>query len=471
MSTTTASDASSRVAGDVHAAWALAGGALALRRRGLDDGVRHSATRAVVDWFAATVAGSALGPAVALRSALLADSGTGSRLVPDGTSTGRRAAALINGTASHTVEMDDIFRDGIYHPGSPTVAAALAVAEHRHASGAALLRAVTVGYEVGDRISAVVNPAHYRFWHTTGTIGTLGAAAAVADLLDLDEDGTAHALATATTMAAGLQQAFRSDSMSKPLHAGHAAEAGMLAALAAAHGFTGALDVLDGPVGFGAAMADHPDWAAAVAAMAGEPAITQATVKNHACCGHTFAAVDAALELRAQGLQAAEVAGITVETYTTATTVAGNPDPSTAFEAKFSTAYCVAAALVTGSVRLRTFEDAVLQDPDVRALTGRVALVADPAMDAAFPGRRSARVTVVCHDGRRLVAERHTRKGDPDDPLTDDELRHKFLDLTAAAMDRGAADRLHDALWSIGASADVTRLPLGAVAADGEGPR
>lgn len=465
MSITTTPDPSRR-SGDesFRAASALAGGALALRQRGLDATVRHSATRAVVDWFAATVAGSALRPATALRAALLADGGSASRLVPDGIPTGRRTAALVNGTASHTVEMDDIFRDGIYHPGSPTVAAALAVAEYRHASGAALLRAVTVGYEVGDRISAVINPAHYRFWHTTGTVGTLGAAAAVADLMELDEVRTAHALATATTMAAGLQQAFRSESMSKPLHAGHAAEAGMLAALAAAEGFTGALDVLDGPVGFGAAMADHPDWVAAVAAMDGEPAITQATVKNHACCGHTFAAVDAALELRAQGLRATDVSAITVETYTTATVVAGNPDPATAFEAKFSTAYCVAAALVTGSVRLHTFEDAVLSDPDVRALTARVTLVAAPAMDATFPSRRSARVTVVDHDGRRLVAERHTRKGDPDDPLTDDELQHKFLDLAATAMALDAAEQLHDALWIIDGLADVAQLPLGGAA-------
>ncbi|HVC42455.1 MAG TPA: MmgE/PrpD family protein [Candidatus Saccharimonadales bacterium] len=441
---------------------AFAEQALTMRRHGLDAAVRHAAARATVDWFAATVAGSVMPPALALSAALADESGGACRLVGDGRRTNCRTAALVNGTAAHSVEMDDIFREGIYHPGAPTIAAALAVAERQHASGEALLRAVTVGYEIGDRVAAAVNPAHYRYWHTTGTVGTLGAAAAVSELLQLDVERFAHAIATAATMAAGLQQAFRSDSMSKPLHAGHAAEAGVLAALAAAEGFTGALDILEGPVGFGVAMAGDPDWDAAIVAMCGEPAITQATVKNHACCGHTFAAVDAALELRARGVRAQDIAEITVETYTTATTVAGNTDPRTAFEAKFSTGYCVAAALLTGAVRLRTFEDSVLFDPAVRELTGRVTLVPDEGMEAAFPGQRAARVTVIEQSGVTHVAERRTRKGDPDDPLTDGELSDKFTDLASPVLGDPGADQLQAAVWHLADVVDVSTLPLAA---------
>jgi 2-methylcitrate dehydratase PrpD len=446
----------------VPAAAAIASRAGELRRRGLAPDESHAAVRAVVDWFGATVAGSGMAPALALRSALMDGASGESRLVPDGAAAGCRTAALVNATASHTVEMDDIFRDGIYHPGSPTVGAALAIADRLASSGRAFLRAVAVGYEVGDRISAAVNPAHYRYWHTTGTIGTLGAAAAAADLLGLDDLQFAHALATATTMAAGLQQAFRSDAMSKPLHAGHAAEAGTLAALVAGQGFTGALDVLDGPAGFGSAMAHDPGWSGVADAVGREPlGITQATVKNHACCGHTFAAVDAALELRGRGVRATEVEAVEVDTYTTATTVAGNPDPSTAFEAKFSVAYCVAAALQMGTVRLRTFEEPVLSDQDLRRLTSRVTLRADPAMDVGFPGRREARVTVRLRSGETVAAERLTRKGDPDDPLSDAELRDKFDDLTTGIMGVAGSSRLSEALWSLDALPNVRDLPLG----------
>ena len=105
--------------------------------------------------------------------------------------------------ASHTIEFDDIFRDAIYHPGVVTVPAALALAQSRGVSGAALLRAVIAGYEVGTRIGTAVVPAHYEFWHTTGTVGCFGAAAAASTVLRLDATGTAHALANAGTLAAG----------------------------------------------------------------------------------------------------------------------------------------------------------------------------------------------------------------------------------------------------------------------------
>jgi 2-methylcitrate dehydratase PrpD len=433
----------------------------------LDPDVVHAANRAVVDWFSATVAGSDMQPAVILRAALLEDREIGPcALVPGGQRTAARTAALINATASHTAELDDIYRDGLYHPGSPTVAAALAAAERVGASGPELLRAVAVGYEVGDRIAAAVQPAHYTYWHTTGTVGTIGAAAASAEVLGLDAEQFAHALATATTMAAGLQQAFRSDAMSKPLHAGHAAEAGLLAAMAAARGFTGALDVLDGEAGFGAAMASSPDWTEATADLGRPWGITQATVKNHSCCGHTFAAVDAALALRAQGLTPEDVAEVHVATYGTAIKVAGNPDPHTEFEAKFSTAYCVAAALALGSVRLRAFEEDRLRDPALRRLMDRTTLHVDPEFDAAFPKQRGARVTVVDRNGAEHVHIRPTRKGDPDDLLTDAELRDKLDDLTVPVLGQQEADALAARLWSLPEMDDVRSLT-----ASGDGER
>jgi 2-methylcitrate dehydratase PrpD len=259
-------------------------------------------------------------------------------------------------------------------------------------------------------------------------------------------------------MAAGLQQAFRSDAMSKPLHAGHAAEQGLLAAMVAARGFTGATDVLDGAAGFGAAMSADPDWAAAVADLGRPWCVTRATVKNHSCCGHTFAAVDAALALRAQGVRADDVAEIRVATYGTATKVAGNPDPRTAFEAKFSTAYCVAAALTLGGVRLGAFTDERLADPAIRRLVERTTLTVDPAFDATFPRQRAARVVVVDSGGGEHAYVRTTRKGDPDDPLTDAELREKFTDLVAPVLGGDRCTALGEALWGLAGLADVRML-------------
>src|SRR5437899_607752 len=253
----------------------FAGFAESFRTMPLAPRVLHHAKRAVIDWYAALLPGAVVPPATLLERALAEDLDRGESQLALGRHATVRAAALINGSAAHTVEVDDIFRDGIYHPGAPTIAAALALAQARGASGEAFFRAVIVGYEISTRIAAAMGRAHYKYWHNTGTIGCFGAAGAAAELLGLDAKRFAHALATAATFAAGLQQAFRMDSMSKPLHAGRAAEAGVTAALAAGEGVTGALDVLEGDAGFGRAMGAAPDWERAFATLGDDFHITR----------------------------------------------------------------------------------------------------------------------------------------------------------------------------------------------------
>src|SRR6185369_8850669 len=214
--------------------------------RALPPEVMHHAKRAVIDWFAALYPGTRASPAVNLVQAHKAELGVGRSSLPGfGTTAFPATAAWINGSAAHSVEFDDIFRDAVYHPGCPVIAAALALAEDRGRSGRELLNAITVGYEISTRIGTAVQPSHYTYFHTTGTVGVFGAAAAGAALLAPgDAKVMGHALATAGTFAAGLQQAFRSDAMTKPLHAGHAASVGVQSALAAASGVTGAVDIL-----------------------------------------------------------------------------------------------------------------------------------------------------------------------------------------------------------------------------------
>jgi 2-methylcitrate dehydratase PrpD len=411
-------------------------------QRTLPATVIHHAKRALLDWFAAMLPGSELAPATLLVAALEDEVGSGRAVVYAGSRRAPlRTAALINATAAHTIEFDDIFRDAIYHPGCPVIGAALAAAQARGADGMALLRAIVAGYEISTRIGVAVQPSHYKYWHTTGTVGTFGAAAAVASLYGLDAERTAHAIATSGTMAAALQQAFRSDSMSKPLHAGHAAEAGALAAMAAARGMTGALDVLEGAAGFGAAMSTGADWTKATADLGERYNIAAMTFKNHGCCGHSFAAIDAVLALRPQ-LDVAEIETIGVGTYRTSLDVTNRPMATTPFEGRFSTPFIVASALVHGSVRLNGFTPERLQDEAVQKLMQRVEMSVDPACDAAFPGHRAATVEITMKDGRRLRHHQPTRKGDPDAPLTDADLAAKFLELAIPPIGDAAAHRL-----------------------------
>jgi 2-methylcitrate dehydratase PrpD len=279
----------------MHATQVFARYATQFSRQPLSDEVLHHAKRAVIDWYASLFPGLATTPVRLLEDTLAEDLDRGRARLAQGRSATARAAALINGTAAHAAEVDDSFRDAMYHPGAATIAAALAAAHDSGAGGLQFLRGVVLGYEVSTRIGVVMGRPHYQFWHSTGTVGTFGAAAAAGGLLALDESAFAHALATAATLAAGLQQAFRMDAMGKPLHAGRAAEAGLLAAQLARRGLTGSLDVLEGDAGFGRAMSNGPDWSRVGATLGSDFHITRLTFKNHIGCGHTFAAIDGAL--------------------------------------------------------------------------------------------------------------------------------------------------------------------------------
>jgi 2-methylcitrate dehydratase PrpD len=435
----------------------------------LSDAVRHAAKRAIIDFFSVVLPGGTTPPATLLIQALDEQVGHGRAvLYPSAKRAPAPVAALINGTAAHSIEFDDIFRDATYHPGCPVIAAALALGQSRQVDGERFLRAVIVGYEVSTRIGAAMMPAHFKYWHSTGTVGCFGAAAAAATILGLDRAKFSHAMGTAGTFASGLQQAFRSASMTKPLHAGHAAETGAMAALAAAQGVTGVPDILEGEVGFGAAMSHDVDWATATRGLGRSYNIMRMTVKNHGCCGHSFAAIDGAQELqRRHGLAPEAIAAIRVGTYGLALKIAGSYTHATPFEGQFSLPYVVASALVHGTVRLDAFTQERLTCPRTQALIDKISVAVDPRFNATFPNQRAAAIEIDTVDGRTLRHEQTTRRGDPDSPLSDDELVGKFHELAGVAIGDGSR-ALIDALWSIDARPNLD-LPLGAGIAAAEG--
>lgn len=426
----------------------------------LPEATIHAAKRAVIDWFASALRGGLEPPATLLTEAF-SDATGAAILYPSGRSTDARTAALINGAASHTIEFDDIYRDGLYHPGAPVISAALALAQAKGLSGKGFLLSVIAGYEVSNRMAVCVNPAHYEYWHTTATIGTFGAAAGAAKVLGLDADRMAHAMANAGTMAAGLQQAFRGEAMAKPMHAAHAAEVGVTLALAAEQGVTGVLDILEGPRGFGAAMGNDPDWDAAADELDKSFTIERTTFKNHAACGHTHAAIDGVLALRAEhGLKPDDIARIRVGSFQKAQEICGNMNPQTIFEAKFSLAYCAAMAIREGRVRLDAFSSDLLEDQDLRDLIAKVEVSVDADIDAEFPLRRAAQVSIETTAGETFEHYSPTRKGDPDNPLSDDELADKFLEITNPVLGDDGAAAFLDQLWRLDETEDLCALPL-----------
>jgi 2-methylcitrate dehydratase PrpD len=226
--------------------------------------------------------------------------------------------------------------------------------------------------------------------------------------------------------------------------------------MAAMKGVTGALDILEGEVGFGNATSANPDWSKATRGLGADYHIVHVTFKNHGCCGHAFAAIDGVLHLqREHGFTHRDVKRIKLATYKAGLDIIDNPTPEGEYQAKFSIQYTVAHALVHGSVRLDAFLPDRLNDADVRATIRKIDCVADPELSKGYPGQRAARVDIELENGRKFAHFQPYRKGDPESPLTDAELNDKFTELAQPVLGQAAASALLAQLWDTDKRANV----------------
>jgi 2-methylcitrate dehydratase PrpD len=356
--------------------------------------------------------------------------------------TGRASAAgaaLANGVASHILELDDVHSGSTMHAAAPIIPAALAVAEREHVDGRAFLLAVVLGYEAALRVGEAVNPSHYRFWHPTGTAATFGAAAAAGSLLRLDAKQILDALGSAGTQAAGLWEFNADGAMSKHLHPGKAAFNGILAADFARLGFTGATHILEGERGFFRAMSTGYNANRITDGLGIHWKICENSYKLHACCGHTHTAIDAALDLRGQrswsrDAAQGQIAHIRIATYGPGYEIVKEPNPHTPYQAKFSIAYCVAAALLEGRVGLEQFSperfgQVGVVEQDLAALLARTEVVVDDEMTACYPLAWPARVTLHLKNGTDIEARADHPHGAPQNPVPTAVLEEKLRTL------------------------------------------
>jgi 2-methylcitrate dehydratase PrpD len=409
----------------------------------------------LLDWVGCAVAG-AKDADVGRVAALAAGEGEGPCRVVGGGRVGPQAAALANGPAGAILEMDDVDRRALLHPGPVVMPAALALAEHLDVTdGDALLDAVVRGYEAMIRIGRAAGLSHYRFFHPTGTLGGFGAAAAGASLMGLDGERTAWALGLAGQQGAGLWRARHEPGSVKTLHDGRAAANGVASALLARDGFRGPLRVLEGEQGLFPAMAPDADPEAVLAPAAGWR-IHEVSFKPHAACRHAHPAIDAALALRARidGLPDA----IRVETYRDSVLFCDKPTPTTVPEAKFSLQHSVAVALIHGDAGLDRFEPAALTDPEIAALRTRVSVAVADDLTAAYPARFGARL-IATAGGVEHRIEALDALGDPDNPLSPDAVRDKARALIAwGGMSPDAAEALIAAVEGLGVTTTVADL-------------
>jgi 2-methylcitrate dehydratase PrpD len=369
-------------------------------------------------------------------------------------------AALINATAAHALDFDDV--SGVFggHPSVPLVAPLFALAEERELSGADVVTAYVVGVETETRLARAVHMHHYdKGWHPTATLGVFGAAAATAHLLRLSAAETTTALGIAASFASGLKANF--GTMSKPLQVGQSARNGLMAALLAAGGYDanphaiehdqGFLSVFNGRGHF------HPermlaDW--------GTPLEVAATIsfKQFACCGSAQAAIVVALDLRAiHHIAPSEIARVDVRVPARGLRHTNRPDPRTSLDAKFSVQYAVARALADGTVKIGDFQGDAVLDPAVRRILDVTYAQAHPGMNEHGPGHWGAEVAVTLKNGRRYSRIIDEPAG-PRHALSAAARQEKFLMCAEGVLAADQAKRLYGQLLDLRAVTTIRAL-------------
>jgi len=362
-------------------------------------------------------------------------------------------AALINGSASHALDFDDVHLKMMGHPSVPVFPAILGLGEWKKASGKEFIAAFIAGFEAECRIASIVYPEHYLCgWHATGTLGHFGAAAGCANLLQLDSPQAINALGLAGTQAAGLKQVF--GTMGKPFHAGKAAMNGLLSALLAEQGFTCSPDMLEGEKGFSKVLSTRADPAQALEGLGLNFAIREVVFKRHASCFETHPAIDAVLALKEEhGLTPDQVDSIQLTAFPLACDIAGKPAPQTGLEAKFSLSFCIALALAEGDTSEASFFDEKVRDSSLVVLRDKVTIEPDATLS---PSR--AKIKIFLGGGRVLEKFMDTLDLGKDPKKMEQDLKRKFHMLSVPIVGQEKTEKLISSIDRLEEISDLSEV-------------
>lgn len=376
-------------------------------------------------------------------------------------------AAMCNAMMGHGVELDDAHGSGLIKAGSVLVPTINAIAEYKQASGKEVLTALVAGYEIAVRVAKAINPGHRsRGYHTTGTVSCLGAAAAGARLLGCNAEQIAWAMGLAGMQSAGIQSYLDDPCIAKPFSPGKSAFNGTLAAVMASRGFSGPKKVLESKEGFFNAFTDSVRISDLLDGLGTEYAIMEVGFKPHAACRYAHGPIDLAQDMYWKNqIRVADVEKITVHMSTMAIRQASKPNPANLNAAMGSTQFGVALAMETGGNGLRDYW-AGYQNAAVHEAAQRVSLVEED--EFGLTGRQAI-VEIDTKDGRHLSLRSEEPRGEPTNPLTEEELERKFNGLAAMVIrDDKLIESISQRVMSLENESNAAFLSSLTVAADGK---
>lgn len=343
--------------------------------------------------------------------------GTGKNLV-------LKEAVFLNGLNGHALDFDDGTNSGIIHLGSPIFSLLLPLAQRYRKTVDEVLRAAITGYEASYTMAVSIQPGHKAMgYHATGTCGTLGAALSAGYLLGFTDEERFRAFAAACVAASGMLKVLDDGSELKPYNVAKTALLSLTALQLAKSGFVGHADPLGGR-GFFKMMTGKEDVELKPVLLNGTYAIMKSYTKPYASCRYTHPAVEAVIHLR-PFIKPEDVEEINIRTYSLAVSGHDHTDIPGSYSAKMSIPYATAAGLIFGKAGLQEFTEEAVKGDEILALTKKVKVEADEALSSAFPGIQAAVVTIKTKDGE-WTDRVDFPKGEPENPLTDDEFRDRF---------------------------------------------
>ncbi|MDA0264021.1 MAG: MmgE/PrpD family protein [Chloroflexi bacterium] len=385
--------------------------------------------------------------------------GTRTRMLPE-------YAALANGTAHHSVEMDDVHNESVLHAGVTAYPTALAMADIADVNGKDFIAAVVAGYDVIYRLGRAFKGAelYARGYHPTAISGTFGAAAISARLLGLQGDPFLHALGIAGSQAAGSQEYLANGAWTKRFHPGWAAHSGIVAGLLARSGFIGPTTIFEGRDSSLKAYSADPDTSRMLEDLGQTYLITGTSIKPHTCCRFKQGPIDCLLDLRrTYGIDPMDVAEVRCGVLSAGMSLVSEPieakrNPRTVVDMQFSMPFGAAVALTLGRASLDEYQLGTLENPQVKHVMQRVHCVTDPKLDALAPRQMAAWAEVDTNDGRTLRSDVGYPKGDPEYPVTWDEMKDKFRLLSASVISPERQAEIITAVESLDQVSDIRQF-------------
>ena len=363
-------------------------------------------------------------------------------------------AALANGTSAHAIEMDDVNNEASLHPGVVVFPAALATSEMVGGAGKKFIEAVVLGYEVMIRLGRALGPqnSYKRGFHPTGTCGSFGSSVVVSKIMGLKREGMISAMGIAGSQAAGSMEYLAQGAWTKRFHAGWAALGGMVAAQLARKGFKGPSSIIEGRDGFLHSYSDGADQSKVLEGIGTQHEILRTSIKPHACCRYMQPPIDAILKIvKENDLPPEKVEKVRVGILSAGARLIAEPleekyTPQSIVDAQFSMPFGAAVAILYRKAGLDEFQLSKIRSGEVKRMMRRVECVKDPDLEKTFPKQWGATAEIFTKDGKRYFTRVEYCKGDPENPLSWDELIEKFHDLSSGFWTRDRRSKIVEAV-------------------------